>query len=102
MFVIWIALILFTLFGGNPIKVFNLRDKRSFLKSEETYQKLNSLMVDGDIYVSSGGIGDRIYISVAYKTGRNEESKMTFNSDSLEETINTAYDWAVERNLIKK
>lgn len=83
-------------------KVFHLVDKRSFLNSKETYQKLNQLFEYTDAHFYTFDMFDsetRIVVTLDHKT-KEETISARFDGKNLDEVVSKAHWWAVERGYI--
>lgn len=104
--IITIAVVFYTylFFQGRIMRHFNLVDRRQFVGSEQTYQRLNTLMDKGDVSLYSHEFMSdvRITLSVTYAFQSGESVSNRFSTKSLDEAVNQAYAWSVEKGLIKE
>ena len=106
--IFWVFIILaWTLMftKGAIISYFHLVDKRSMVSGEETYQKLNQLMVAGEVSLYSHKfMGEySVTLSVDYQGESKEESVSNrFRGKDINTAIAEAYDWSVQRGYIKE
>lgn len=102
--IIYLVFISWMVFQGKIMRTFNLADKRQFVSSEETYNKLNTLLANGDVSLYSHEFMDglSVTLSISYSLDKTESSSNRFNTKSLDEAVNQAYDWSVSRGFIKE
>lgn len=83
----------------------HLTDKRALLQSDTAKDKLNQLLLNGDISIYSSmwsGEARNYRISVTYKgEGKDESISNSFRGEVFDKVIEEAYQWSVDRGYIK-
>lgn len=89
---------------GMWMNAFNLVNKKSLIENAEVYQKLNKMMVTGDVSLYAHHfMGEDSYtLSVEYKQGENESANARLRNADINQAITDAYDWSVSRGFIKE
>lgn len=89
---------------GMWMNAFNLVNKKSLVESTEVYQKLNKMMVHGDVSLYAHHfMGEDSYtLSVEYKQGDNESANARLRNTDINKAIEEAYDWSTSRGFIKE
>lgn len=91
-------------FQGRIMRHFYMVDGRKLISSTETYQKLNALMEAGEVSLYSHSFMDevRVTLSVEYTLNKEETARNRFSTKTMNEAIDQAYAWSVERGYIKE
>jgi hypothetical protein len=89
---------------GMWMNAFNLVNKNSLVASEVEYQKLNKMMVAGDVslYAHHFMGEDSFTISVEYTDKDKSSTSARINGKDLNFVINEAYTWSTQRGFIKE
>lgn len=100
---IWLGVMTLMFGQGKFIKYFNLVDKRSLVGSDATYQKLNSLMLAGDVSLFRHEFMDeqKVSLRATYKVNKAETSEISISGNSLDGVVAVAYEAALAKGFIK-
>lgn len=108
-----IASVYITFFGlflvhitrGTWMSFLHLVDKRAIIQNETTKDKLNQMFMAGDVsmYASHYGGETNYRISLSYKVQGTEDETVSnyFRGAVLDEVIEEAYTWSLERGFVK-
>lgn len=102
--VVWLLVMSFVMFQGKIMRQFNLVDKRKFVGSQETFNKLNSLMSRGDVslYYYEYLVEPTARLTLTYQFPESESVTKRFENKDLSTVVTTAYAWAIENGYIKE
>lgn len=97
LFMLWMTKGVWMSFG-------HLVDKRSLVQSDSAKDKLNQLLMAGDISIYSSmwsGEARNYRISVTYKgEGKDESISNQFRGEVLDNVIEEAYQWSLDRGYV--
>lgn len=102
--VVWVVVMTGLMFQGRIMRYFHLTDARQYVSGQENYHKLNALMSAGDVSLYSHEFeGDySATLSISYSVSKTESASNRFSTKNLDEAVEQAYAWSVERGFIKE
>ena len=81
---------------------FNLVNKNSLIKSTESYEKLNRIMLEADVSLSVYHYKDEDSLSASYKNSDSETVVIRANGTNIDRIINDTYALSLQKGLIQE
>lgn len=83
---------------------FNLVNKNSLIKSTESYEKLNRIMLEADVSLSVYHYKDEdsFSLSASYKNSDSETVVIRANGTNIDRIINDTYALSLQKGLIQE